>query len=142
MAYAQWIILAIYNGLADGSITIKNVNLKLGKFFGESSMDYEMSADRINRKTIVTNETRYVRACGRAHSPSGTEGSLELYQADVKICKIYWSCPWGSKSNEFRIEDHDPTTSQYWVNCGPYSRESGAIGVVTLAIKPAWRYST
>ncbi|PFH58639.1 hypothetical protein XA68_13432 [Ophiocordyceps unilateralis] len=136
MAYAQWIIVAIYNGLADGFITIKNVNIKQGKFFGENGMDYELSAEQISQKTIVTNDIEYVRACGRAHSPSGTEGSLELYELDTKICKLYWSCPWGSKTNDFRVQDHDPTTSRYWIKCGPYSRESGAIGTVTLAVSP------
>jgi hypothetical protein len=62
---------------------------------------------------------------------SGTKGSFELWDGDVKICKVYWDCPWGSKENIFRVTD---VNGEFIVDETGDNLDSGAIGNVTVKI--------
>ncbi|KAM4066839.1 aegerolysin domain-containing protein [Hirsutella rhossiliensis] len=134
MAYAQWIIVAIINVL-NTEIRVQNSSLNWGKFYRGDNMDADMSSAEVNQIGIPFGSESYVHSCGRSDSASGTEGGFDLYDGETKICRIYWSCPWGSKSNEFSIQQYDQYTSPYLVKTGPMSLQSGAIGTVTVTIK-------
>ncbi|PHH89228.1 hypothetical protein CDD83_6460 [Cordyceps sp. RAO-2017] len=135
MAYAQWIVVAIVNMVQNRDLTVKNAHLYWGKFFDCYSKDNEVSTHEVEGSSAAPFEAKYVGACGRSDSASGTEGSFDVYDDATKICRVYWSCPWGSKDNEFRVEDYNQSTSAYQVTVGPWSRNSGAIGTVVLTIR-------
>ncbi|CAJ0552499.1 Ff.00g005770.m01.CDS01 [Fusarium sp. VM40] len=131
MAYAQWVYILIQAKLASGEISVKNVNLNWGKFFKYNNKDDEISTDEIKKIVIATNKSAGIASCGRSDASSGTEGSLDLYDGDVKICHIYWSCPWGSKTNTFTVNDVD---DNYIVQQTGANLDSGALGNVTVKV--------
>ncbi|KAM0227517.1 hypothetical protein ACHAP5_012168 [Fusarium lateritium] len=131
MAYAQWVYILIQSKIASGEISIKNVNLNWGKFFNYNNKDDEISTDEIKKITIGSNKSAGIASCGRSDASSGTEGSLDLYDGDVKICHIYWSCPWGSKTNTFTV---DAVDDNYIVQQTGANLDSGALGNVTVKV--------
>ena len=66
--------------------------------------DYEISVGDIENATILPGENFMISSCGRSDSASGTEGEFEIYEdGGGKVRHFYWSCPWGSKINTWRI---------------------------------------
>lgn len=55
----------------------------------------------------------------------------DVYDGETKVCTIYWSCPWGSKSNDFQIRDRN---EDYGVSVGDWNNDSGALGTVEVDI--------
>ncbi|KAG5660805.1 hypothetical protein KAF25_002448 [Fusarium avenaceum] len=131
MAYAQWVYILIQAKLSSGEISIKNVNLNWGKFFKYNNKDDEISTDEIKKIVIASNKSAGIASCGRSDASSGTECNLDLYDGDVKICHIYWNCPWGSKTNTFTVNDVD---DNYIVQQTGANLDSGALGNVTVKV--------
>ncbi|KAF4980652.1 hypothetical protein FZEAL_3401 [Fusarium zealandicum] len=133
MAYAQWvaILIQIQRGMSSNPITIKNINQAWGKFFAENNKDKEISADDVKKASISSGNSFTVASCGRSDASSGTEGSFELWDGEAKICKIYWSCPWGSKTNTFTVSEVD---QDYIVQNTGANLDSGALGNVTVKV--------
>lgn len=75
-----------------------------------------------------------VESCGRSASPTGTEGHIDLYNGDNKICRLYWNCPYWTSANKFEIRDYDPGTSDYSVNASDWNPGPGPIGRVTIVV--------
>lgn len=105
MPYAQWILLNIINTLRTQNILVDNVNLAYGKFYmytGHGTVDNrnnEFSTSDILGMEIPARESREIGSCGRQNSPSGTEGSIDLYYDKTKICTVIWDCPWGGQNS-------------------------------------------
>eukprot|EP00244_Chara_vulgaris_P006764 TRINITY_DN25506_c0_g1_i1.p1 TRINITY_DN25506_c0_g1~~TRINITY_DN25506_c0_g1_i1.p1 ORF type:complete len:133 (-),score=18.91 TRINITY_DN25506_c0_g1_i1:116-514(-) len=129
MAYAQWVVITIRsNGLV---VSIKNLNAKFGKFHAVGNKDAEISADDVMVNTTAGGEHIVISSCGRSDSPSGTEGSFDLYEGAAKIGSIYWNCPWGTKGNDFK---YDQNSSIYVVQHTGANYDSGAIGNVEIKV--------
>lgn len=77
--------------------------------------------------------TKSADSCGRAGAWSGTEGTLDLYDGTTKICRLYWSCPWGQAANDFQVIGYDPAKSDYSVAVESWSR-TGALGNVDITV--------
>ncbi|KAL2148975.1 hypothetical protein VTH82DRAFT_1661 [Thermothelomyces myriococcoides] len=133
MAYAQWIILQIISRLKNGTISVKNAGLSWGKFYQPPNKDAEIDAGTVNKITIAPKSSAEIGSCGREDASSGTEGQLDLYDGDTKICHVYWDCPWGSKNNTLQVSGVTPG-GDYFVNVGSWNPNSGAIGEVTLEV--------
>jgi hypothetical protein len=54
-----------------------------------------------------------------------------VYDGDTRVCTIYWSCPWGSKSNNFQIQDRN---KDYGITLGDWNQDSGSLGEVDVDI--------
>lgn len=104
-----------------------------GKFHKTGNKDAEISASEINSIVIPPGSSSDVSSCGRSDSPSGTEGTIDLYDGSTKICTVYWNCPWGSKSNDFQIRDRN-SSAGYMVSVGDWNRDSGALGTVEIEV--------
>ncbi|KAK0645186.1 Asp-hemolysin [Lasiodiplodia hormozganensis] len=133
MAYAQWVIIHIINSFRSGTISIKHAQALWGKFYKDGNKDAEISSAEVSQITIPANGTADVAACGRSDASSGTEGTIDLYEDDTKICTIYWDCPWGSKSNHFEIRDRN-SAAGYMVSNSPYNADSGALGKIDVEV--------
>jgi Aegerolysin len=70
--------------------------------------------------------------CGRASSPTGTEGSFEVHLASSgeMIAEIYWDCPWGGST---KIEKHF-VKAGYLIAVEGFSFPSGPLGKGTISI--------
>ncbi|KAF2135585.1 uncharacterized protein K452DRAFT_322971 [Aplosporella prunicola CBS 121167] len=133
MAYAQWVAIKIINSFRNGTITLKHAQALWGKFYRDGNKDAEISTDDVEKITIPAGSQATIYACGRSDASSGTEGKIDLYEDNQKICTIYWDCPWGSKTNNFQIQDRN-SNAGYMVSVGDWSRDSGAIGNVDVEV--------
>ncbi|PHH62169.1 hypothetical protein CDD81_7363 [Ophiocordyceps australis] len=129
----QWIQMEITNRMRKSDIHVKNAYINYGKFYKDVK-DKEISADEVNRTSIAPGAMAKVNACGRYMSPSGTDGSIDLYEGDTKICKLSWNCPYGSSSNSFGLSDYDVGTSDYSVNVSDWGVGPGPIGRVSITV--------
>lgn len=102
-----------------------------GKFYEWDDKNKDTTADAVNAVTVAPGETGLVASCGKSDAASGTEGYLDLYDGDTKICTVYWSVPWGSKYNTFTIQDRNPG---YLISVSDWNQSHGGIGKVELEI--------
>lgn len=128
MSYAQWVSVTIKS--INCSLNVRNVVLEYGKLYS-GTKDNEVQLDKVNGVTIKAGDSFTISACGREDSPSGTEGSFDLYDGDVHVGSYYWDCPWGSKSNS---STWTPGSDNYIGQQTGANLDSGALGNVTLKI--------
>ncbi|KAG9194357.1 hypothetical protein G6011_04392 [Alternaria panax] len=131
MAYAQWVVIHIINSFRNGSINVKNAEAMWGKFHRPGNKDNEISAGDVNKMTIGAGSSEKIASCGRSDSASGTEGKFDIYDGDNRVCTVYWSCPWGSKSNNFQIQNRN---KDYGITLGDWNQDSGSLGEVDVDI--------
>lgn len=138
MAYAQWATFKIDVKSPDTDIVIDDVNIKWGKFHEYNNKENKISSEDIKNKIInssTSESERIISTCGLEHSASGTEGEFCIYYKNNnhkdKIGKIYWDCPWGSKTNQCVWEKH---SEHFMVEVTGFNTDSGALGNVRILI--------
>lgn len=102
-----------------------------GKFYKDGNKDAEISSSDVNQKTAPPGGSVHVNSCGRSDASSGTTGGFEIYDGETKIGRVHWDCPWGSKQNDFGVDDRDKA---HWVEVGPWNSYGGAIGSVNVEV--------
>ncbi|KAJ5180527.1 Aegerolysin family protein [Penicillium capsulatum] len=136
MGYAQWITIKVINSMSSATLSVRNAipngEEGWGKFYRDGNKDAEINVSEINRTTVPPDGSKNISSCGRSDSASGTTGHIDLYDGETKICRVYWDCPWGSKSNDFGISER--SSQGYWVQQGSWNRDSGAIGSVDVEV--------
>ncbi|KAH7905359.1 Aegerolysin family protein [Hygrophoropsis aurantiaca] len=130
-AYAQWVVLTVTNSFKDRPIMIQNASLSWGKFYQNGNKDAELSPNTIDQIVIPPGSQHSVSSCGRSDASSGTEGTIDLYDDTVKVCTLYWNCPWGSKTNNFEIRNVNKVGG-YIVSNGPWNPSGGALGNIAI----------
>ncbi|EAS30705.3 pleurotolysin A [Coccidioides immitis RS] len=130
MGYQQWVIVKITNS-TNKALKIANLRLMYGKIHREGNKDEEISADDVDSTEIAPNATYTLCTCGRSDSPSGAEVALQLMQEQAAVCTLYWDCPWGSKTNNFEVQDRN---KQYVVSAEGWVREGGALGTAEVEV--------
>ena len=131
MSYAQWIAIKIVS--ENTTLTIKNARLSWGKFHKEGNKDAEISPSEINGVEVRSGESFSIFSCGRSNSASGTRGSFELYDRNIRVGIFDWNSPWGIKRNSFNWWP-DASKDSYLVQIDGGNRDSGAIGNVTIVV--------
>ncbi|KAH7306567.1 hypothetical protein KP509_22G019900 [Ceratopteris richardii] len=125
-AYAQWIAFELsYTG--EGSLCVQNASLEWGKWYDYPDEDREIAAP--NGQAIAPGSILYVAASGRENSPSGTEGTFEIWSSTLKIAHFHFDCPW-SGSNKLEINRF---STQYVFDFST-APSSGPIGLLPLHI--------
>jgi hypothetical protein len=56
---------------------------------------------------------------------------LWVCNGDTKVETVYWSCPYGSKANDFQVRNRN---ADYSITIGDWNADAGAIGVVDVTI--------
>lgn len=138
MAYAQWATFKIDVVTPNIDVIIDDINIKWGKFHEYNNKDEEISSENLKNKIINSStptSERIISTCGREHSASGTEGEFFIYYKNnnkkEKIGKIYWDCPWGSKTNQCVWEKH---SENFMIEVSGFNVDSGALGNVRILI--------
>jgi hypothetical protein len=129
MAYAQWVTMTIkpnYNA------TLKNVAHSWGKFYDGNNKDNEIQPSAIEGHVIKAGDSYIIGACGRSDASSGTEGSFDIYDGDVKVGTLTWDCPWGSKTNSYQWTPND---DNYSTQVTGANLDSGALGNMVIVSK-------
>lgn len=130
MAYAQWVTITLQP--LNFALSLANVQLKWGKFHEYGNKDKEISINQIKNIIVRPGERAIISSCGREHDPSGTEGSFDImnYDLKVKVGNYYWDCPWGSKKN---TSTWSPNLQvNYLTEVAGANLDSGALGNVTI----------
>ncbi|KAI1074667.1 aegerolysin type hemolysin [Whalleya microplaca] len=131
-AYAQWVHMVIHNDMGSGDLSVSNVKINWGKYYSWPDKDAELATSGIAGQTIKPGGGTFeIASCGRENSPSGCEGSFELFDGDVRVCKVYFNCPWGSKHNDFDVSG---TPDDYIVQAEGANMDGGAIGTVDIKV--------
>jgi hypothetical protein len=130
MAYAQWISIEIHANSADMNISVRDIRLSYGKFYGKDK-DNEVREETIEKMRIPGGGIGTINSCGRDGSHSGTEGSFYLYDGDTEIGKFEWNCPWGGERNHLKCWREN--TSYVMEMSG--GNDYGAIGTVKIICK-------
>jgi hypothetical protein len=132
MAYAQWATFELVVRSSNLTITVRDVNLMWGKFHQTNDKDEEIPAAEIEGKTVDKNRQYLISTCGRSHAASGTEGRFNLYDGARLVAKIYWDCPWASKTNKFILEPQGG--EDYMLESSGASLDAGALGNISIKI--------
>ena len=78
---------------------------------GDKSKDRALK--EIEGATILPGKSYQINSCGSFGTPSGTTGSFELAVSDhldTLIRRFHWDCPWGSKTNTWKIVGMESVT--------------------------------
>ncbi|KAH7923061.1 Aegerolysin family protein [Leucogyrophana mollusca] len=133
MAIAQFVVLRVKNSFRTRNIKLQKASLKWGKFHEDGNKDNEIEPDTVNGIVIPAGATGVISACGRSDASSGTEGTVDLYDDETKICTLYWNCPWGSKTNNFAVQGRN-SDAGYMVSVGTWNRDGGALGHIDIEV--------
>jgi hypothetical protein len=131
MAYAQWVTISIYP--SNYRATLKNVSHSWGKFYRDKKDD-EIAPGDIEGHVIESGQSYTISACGRSDASSGTEGSFDIYDGNVKVGTYTWDCPWGSKDNssQWNPSGPNPPLNNYNTQQTGANLYSGALGDITI----------
>lgn len=139
MSDLLWVEVVIEN--YNSEVTIQNIKLEWGRLYNLGDRDNEISAESLNGTVIKAGKRLWICACGRSWSPSGTEGSFQLFDPENKLIGTYsWDCPLGQRMNKSSWTKSNDTNFRfdfYPGNCnyGGYEKRDGTnIGRVTLRL--------
>lgn len=125
---------SLFSYFTNYSFQLTQLNLSSGKFY-KGDKDHEISASEVNKTVIPAQGQALVSSCGRSDAAIGTEGYLTIYEWDgeheTKICRVYWSAPWGAHPNILNVLDWDPNTSNYSIHKDEVQQDS-TIGNVEI----------
>lgn len=111
----EWECANIHITIPNSSVpnaTIKNVYKDYGKYYNYPDKSQEIQPSDIEGIRIPVGSTVVVAACGRANSPSGTDGSFDVYDGITLAASIKFNAP-DSGSNEFSLNCMDPYVGNY-----------------------------
>jgi Aegerolysin len=117
--------------VTNSSLRVKNAKLSYGKFHEKGNKEKDVPASTINNIIISSKGEAVISSCGRSDSPSGTEGSFEIWDGDIKVGLYYWDCPWASKINKSAWTTDNEA---YLGECTGANLYAGALGNVTIRI--------
>ncbi|KAI0267255.1 aegerolysin type hemolysin [Russula aff. rugulosa BPL654] len=130
-AYAQWVVINITNS-SSKTVTIKNVSLHWGKFYKDDNKDAEIPKSDIENHKIDPGDEFEINSCGRSDASSGTEGDFDIYEdGGTRVRHFYWDCPWGSKTNTWRVTDNN---AKWIVESQGANLDSGALGNIKVEL--------
>lgn len=139
MSYGMWVEVAIENH--NSEVTIQNVEVEWGKLYKFGNKDNEISPSSLNGTAIEQGRTFWFCACGREWSPSGTQGSFQLFDQKNQLIGTYtWDCPLGERFNKSSWTKSDNTPFRFDFhsgNCNAYGDDNSGgtqIGRVTLRL--------
>ena len=148
MGEDQWFQPVIRNRLPSRTIVLVNFVILYGKFYNIRqylrrfwfSLSLDKFLDNRFNETVSAQGTRIESHkqhewghCGRENSPSGTEGSFDVYLdgGGEKIATIYWDCPYiGSNKIEKRY-----VKNGYDVSWDGFRIPSGPLGHGTINVR-------
>ena len=134
MGHNDWtrIIIRAENAI----LKLKELNLVWGKIHEYGNFDKELPASDYMNKNIRSGRSMYIHLAGRSNSPSGTEGSFEIFDGDVKIGKFQWECPYKGdnsiKWNYAAMDGDNYAEENYKVSTLWHNKTGGALENVTV----------
>ncbi|KAL2831740.1 aegerolysin type hemolysin [Aspergillus cavernicola] len=124
---SQWVSIHIRDRLEDRDINIRDSLISTGDFHSPSNPLTTLTEESIDKMTIPSNGLGEVCATGRR----GSEGWLDLFDGEKKICELHWDNRSERYINDFEVLEGD---DKYRVECSGWSSERGPLGHVFVDI--------
>lgn len=152
MDSSQWVSIHIRDRLEKGEISIKDSFLyeyactipvpthhyiqiltkpSRGSFHSPTDKSLPLTEDDIDNLTIPSYGIGEVCARGRR----GSEGWMDLFHGDDKICELYWDNRDKKPVNKFEVSGVD--SAKYKTECSGWSPQAGPMGHVFIDIEAA-----
>ncbi|KAL2861999.1 Aegerolysin-domain-containing protein [Aspergillus pseudodeflectus] len=129
---SQWISIHIRDRLEDRDINIRDSLVTPGDFHSPDDPTKSLTESTIDKMVIPSNGLGEVCATGRR----GSEGWLDLFDGDKKICELHWDNRSEQYMNDFEVLDGD---EEYKVECSGWSSAKGPLGHVFVDVSKAER---
>ncbi|KAL4969401.1 aegerolysin family protein [Aspergillus stella-maris] len=116
---SQWISIHIRDHLDGHDISIRDSLVSPGDFHSPDNYTQTLTESAIDKMTIPAHGLGEVCARGRR----GSEGWLDLFDGEKKICELHWDNRVGVWANDFEVLDGD---KDYVVECSGWSSSMGS----------------
>ncbi|KAL2818098.1 Aegerolysin-domain-containing protein [Aspergillus granulosus] len=127
---SQWISIHIRDHLEGRDINIRDSLITPGDFHSPDDPSVTLTESAIDKMVIPSDGLGEVCATGRR----GSEGWLDLFDGDKKICELHWDNRSGSYVNDFEVLEGD---ERYKVECSGWSSAKGPLGHVFIDVSDA-----
>ncbi|KAJ5223436.1 Aegerolysin [Penicillium chermesinum] len=124
---SQWVSFHIRDHLKDGQVLIQNTVIEGGEFEHPTNRRRSLSEDEVDEMTIPSYGVGEITARSRR----GSEGRLDLFHDNNKICEIHWENRGGEYPNLVELLD---SSDKYRIEYGGWSPEAGPLGHVYVDI--------
>ncbi|KAL4861306.1 hypothetical protein BDV12DRAFT_180477 [Aspergillus spectabilis] len=124
---SQWISIHIRDHLQDRDINIRDSLVSPGDFHSPDNPSEPLTESTIDKMIIPAEGLGEVCATGRR----GSEGWLDLFDGEKKICELHWDNRTGRYMNDFEVLESD---EGYKVECSGWSSEQGPLGHVFVDV--------
>ncbi|KAE8356317.1 aegerolysin type hemolysin [Aspergillus coremiiformis] len=126
---SQWVWFHIRDHLQDGEVTVRHTVIEGGEFHNPDDRKKSLTEDEIDEIIIPADGIGEICASGRR----GSEGRLDLFHGDSKICELHWDNREGKMMNLVEMLD---SSDKYRVEHGGWSPEAGPLGHAYVDIWP------
>ncbi|KAI9367754.1 Aegerolysin-domain-containing protein [Aspergillus egyptiacus] len=127
---AQWISIHIRDRLENRDISIRDSLIATGDFHSPEDPTKTLTEENIDKMTIPSDGLGEVCATGRR----GSEGWLDLFDGDKKICELHWDNRTERYINDFEVLEND---EGYRVEWSGWSSAQGPLGHVFVDVSEA-----
>ncbi|PWY92205.1 hypothetical protein BO70DRAFT_357342 [Aspergillus heteromorphus CBS 117.55] len=124
---SSWVSFHIRDHLESGEISVRHCVIEGGEFHNPDDRSKSLTEDDIDLVTIPSYGVGEICARGRR----GSEGRLDLFHGESKICELHWDNRTGELANLVEVLD---SSDKYRIEHGGWSPEVGPLGHVYIDI--------
>ncbi|CAG8187432.1 unnamed protein product [Penicillium olsonii] len=124
---SQWVSFHIRGHLEKGDVLVQNTVIEGGEFYDVNDRRKSLTEEEIDEIVISPNGVGEIGAQSRR----GSEGRLDLFHDDAKICELHWENRGGKYVNLVEMLD---SSDKYRIEHGGWSAEEGPLGHVFVDI--------
>ncbi|KAJ5325237.1 hypothetical protein N7541_011955 [Penicillium brevicompactum] len=126
---SQWVSFHIRGHLDKGDVLVQNTVIEGGEFYDVNDRRKSLTEEEIDEIVIAPNGVGEIGAQSRR----GSEGRLDLFHDNAKICELHWENRGGKYVNLVETLD---SSDKYRIEHGGWSAEEGPLGHVFVDILP------
>ncbi|KAJ5184530.1 Aegerolysin [Penicillium cf. griseofulvum] len=125
---SRWVSFHIRDHIKDGEILVQNTVIEGGEFIDPSNRRKSLTEDEIDEIKISPDGVGEIGASGRR----GSEGRLDLFHDNDKICELHWENRGGEHENLVEVLDK---SDKYTIRHGGWSHVAGPLGHVFVDVE-------
>ncbi|KAJ5908364.1 hypothetical protein N7495_001046 [Penicillium taxi] len=126
---SQWVSFHIRDHLGEGKILVQNTIIEGGgEFYNVNDRRQSLTEEDVDELVIPPLGVGEISAHGRR----GSEGRLDLFHGESKICELHWENRGGEFTNLVEVLDSD---DKYKIVHGGWNPDKGPLGHVFVDIE-------
>lgn len=129
MAYSCYIVVCIRS--VNTTLNIQKASLNYGKFYEKDNKDKELLPETIDQIEIRPEEKRYICSCGRSSSATGTTGSFEIFDNELKLATLNWMVPF-SGTSELKLSVDEEINKDYYIGISGDIKQNQEIKIICI----------